>query len=91
MSLKNVGATFQRAMSFYFHDLRYIDEAYLNDLASHSHKISNHPTYLQLIFEQCRYYQICLNPNKCSFYVASRRLLGFIVSIKGIMVDLLDY
>jgi hypothetical protein len=32
--LKNVGATFQRAMSFSFHDLKHIVEAYLDDLAS---------------------------------------------------------
>jgi hypothetical protein len=32
--LKNVGATFQWAMSFYFHDLRHIVKAYLDDLAS---------------------------------------------------------
>jgi hypothetical protein len=32
--LKNVGAMFQRAMSFYFHDLKHIFEDYLNDLAS---------------------------------------------------------
>jgi hypothetical protein len=32
--LKNVGATFQRAMYFSFHDLRHIVEAYLDDLAS---------------------------------------------------------
>jgi hypothetical protein len=41
--LKNVGATFQRAMSFDFHDLKHIVEVYLDDLASCSHKRSNHP------------------------------------------------
>jgi hypothetical protein len=30
--LKNVGATFQQAMSFSFHDLKHIVEAYLDDL-----------------------------------------------------------
>jgi hypothetical protein len=32
--LKNAGATFQWAMSFSFHDLKHIVEAYLDDLAS---------------------------------------------------------
>jgi hypothetical protein len=32
--LKNVGATFQWAMYFSFHDLRHIVEAYLDDIAS---------------------------------------------------------
>ena len=34
--LKNVGATFQRAKSYAFHDIKHIIEAYLNDLAAHS-------------------------------------------------------
>jgi hypothetical protein len=41
--LKNVGATFQQAMSFSFHNLKHIVEAYLDDLASRSHKRSGHP------------------------------------------------
>ena len=32
--LKNVGATFQRAMSFSFHNLKHIVKAYLDDLES---------------------------------------------------------
>jgi hypothetical protein len=85
--LKNVGATFQCTMSFYFHDLRHIFEVYLDDLASHSFKRSDHPTHLRLIFEQCRYYRIRLNHNKCSFYMTSGHLLGFILLTSGIMVD----
>jgi hypothetical protein len=85
--LKNVGATFQWAMSFYFHDLKHIVEAYLNDLVSRSHKRDDHPAHLRLIFERCHYYRICLNPNKCIFCVTSGHLLGFIVSTIGIMVD----
>jgi hypothetical protein len=85
--LKNVGATFQRAMSFVFHDLKHIFEAYLYDLASCSRKRKDHPTHLRLIFERCRYFQIRLNPNKCRFCVTSGCLLGFIVSTMGIMVD----
>jgi hypothetical protein len=85
--LKNAGATFQRAMSFAFHDLKHIVEAYLDDLASRSCKRKDHPTHLRLIFERCRYFRIRLNPNKCSFCVTSGCLLGFIVSTTGIMVD----
>jgi hypothetical protein len=85
--LKNAGATFQRAMSFSFHDLKHIVEAYLDDLASRSRKRTDHPTHLRLIFERCRYFRIRLNPNKCSFCVTSGCLLGFIVSTTGIMVD----
>jgi hypothetical protein len=85
--LKNAGATFQRTMYFAFHDLKHIVEAYLDDLASRSQTRMDHPMHLQLIFEHCRYFRIRLNPNKCIFCVTSRRLLGFIVSTIGIMVD----
>ena len=34
--LKNVGATFQRAMSYAFHDIKHVIEAYLDDLTSRS-------------------------------------------------------
>jgi hypothetical protein len=74
-------------MSFAFHDLKYIVEAYLDDLASRSRKRKDHPTHLRLIFECCRYFRIRLNPNKWIFCVTSGRLLGFIISTMGIMVD----
>jgi hypothetical protein len=85
--IKNVGATFQWAMSFSFHDLKHIVEAYLDDLASQSRKRMDHPTHLLLIFEHCHCFRIRLNPNKCIFCITSRLLLGFIVSTIGIMVD----
>jgi len=40
--LKNVGATFQHAMSYYFHDLVHIILAYLDDLTAHSKLQSQH-------------------------------------------------
>ena len=35
-SLKNVAATFQRAMSYAFHDIKHIVEPYIDDLPAHS-------------------------------------------------------
>ena len=86
---KNAGATFQQAMNFSFHDIRTIVKPYLDDLPTHSHKRIDHPDDLRLIFERCRHYKIRLHPHKCVFYVDLGRLLGFIVSNKGIQVDLL--
>jgi hypothetical protein len=85
--LKNVGATFQWAMSFSFHGLKHLVEAYLDDLASRYHKRKYNPTHLRLIFEQCRYFRIRLNPNKFIFCITSGHFLGFIVLTTGIMVD----
>jgi hypothetical protein len=84
--LKNVGATFQCTMTFTFHGLKHIVEAYLNDLAAQSRKRVNHVTHLRLVFERCRYYRIWLNPHKCIFFIRSGRLLGFLVFETGIMV-----
>jgi hypothetical protein len=41
-SLKNVGATFQRAMTYIFHDLAAIILAYLDDLIARSKKRTKH-------------------------------------------------
>ena len=45
-SLKSVRATFQRAMTFSFHDLKNIIEVYLDDLAAHSLLRVHHPYHL---------------------------------------------
>ena len=82
--LKNGRETFQRAMNFSFHDIKAIVKPYLDDFPPHSRKRIQHPDHLQLIFERCRYYKIHLNPHKCVFCVESGRLLGFIVSSRGI-------
>jgi hypothetical protein len=85
--LKNVGATFQWAMSYSFHDIKHIVEAYLDDLVARSQSHVDHPSHLHVVFTRCWYYNIHLNPHKCIFCVISRILLGFIMSKFGIMVD----
>ena len=85
--LKNVGATFQRAMTLIFHDLKSIIEVFLDDLANHSRMRMRHPYHLRLVFEICWNYSVRLNPHKCIFCVKSGCLLGFIVSKEGIRVD----
>jgi hypothetical protein len=85
--LKNAGATFQRAMSYAFHDIKHIVQPYLDDLPAHSLRRADHPNHLRAIFVRCRFYHIRLNPHKCVFCVESGRLLSFIVSRHGIRVD----
>jgi hypothetical protein len=69
--LNNVGATFQRTMSYDFHDIKHIVQPYLDDLPVHSMHRQDHSTYLRAIFLRCRYYRIRLNPHKCIFCVES--------------------
>jgi hypothetical protein len=85
--LKNVGATFQWAMSYAFHDIKHIIEPYLDDFPAHSTHRRDHIGHLRAIFLRCRFYNIRLNPHKCIFIVESGRLLNFIVSKDGIRVD----
>jgi hypothetical protein len=76
-------------MSFSFHDLKNIVEAYLNDITTKSCNRVDHSTHLRLVFERCHYYRIRLNPHKCIFCIRLGRLLGFLVFETGIMVDTL--
>ena len=46
-----------------------------------------HVEHFLKLFQHLRKYKLRLNPNKCTFGVRSGKLLGFIVSEKGIEVD----
>uniref|UniRef100_A0A2N9IQN8 RNase H type-1 domain-containing protein n=1 Tax=Fagus sylvatica TaxID=28930 RepID=A0A2N9IQN8_FAGSY len=47
----------------------------------------DHLTDLRKLFQRLKKYQLRLNPNKCAFGVTSGKLLGFIVSGRGIEID----
>ena len=84
----NVGATFQRATDIYFHGLIGRNAVvYLDDITIFSKKREEHAFHLKHIFERCRKYGISLNPKKCVFAVTEGKLLGHIVSKKGISID----
>ena len=85
--LKNVGATFQCAMSYAFHNIWHIVQPYLDDLPVHSTKKQDHQKHLREIFLCCRHYHICLNPHKCVFCIESGKVLGFFISKEGIYLD----
>ena len=51
--LKNVEATFQRAMSYALHDIKKTIEVYLYDLTSKSRRRDEHCAHLCVIFIQC--------------------------------------
>ena len=87
--LINVGATLQRAMDIDFRSLigRSV-VVYLNDVTIFSKKREEHEFHLKQIFECCRKYGISLNPRKCVFAVIEGKILGHVVSKKGISIDL---
>jgi hypothetical protein len=83
--LKNAGATYQRAIQACFkRQLNKNVEAYMDDVVV---KIRNSKTLianLEETFASLREYRWKLNPNKCVFGVPSGKLLGFIISHRGI-------
>ena len=62
--------------------------AYLDDVTIFSKKREEHTFHLKQIFKRCRKYGISLNPRKCVFVVIEGKLLGHVVSKKGISIDL---
>ena len=86
--LKNAGSTYQRATTTLFHDMMHRDvEVYVDDVIMKSRDRADHLAALQRFFERIRRFRLRLNPKKCTFGVTSGKLLGHIVSERGIEVD----
>ncbi|WJZ81167.1 hypothetical protein VitviT2T_001021 [Vitis vinifera] len=86
--LKNTRATCQRAATTLFHDMMHRDvEVYVDDLIVKSRDRSDHLAALERFFERIRQFILRLNPEKCTFGVTSGKLLGYMVSERGIKVD----
>jgi len=86
--LKNVGATFQRAMDIAFskeiHDFLVI---YLDDITVFSKSDQQHLDHLRQVFTKCRKYGISRNPKISLFGLEEGKLLGHIISKDGIRID----
>ena len=86
--LKNAGATYQRAMITLFNDMMHKEiETYVDDLIAKSREGESHIKNLRKLFERLRKFQLKLNPATCTFGATFEKLLGFIVSRRGIEVD----
>ena len=86
--LKNVGATYQRAATTLLHDLIHKEvEVYVDDMIVKSKDHEGHIPTLRKFFERIQFYKLLLNLKKCIFGVTSEKLLGFMVSQRGIEVD----
>ena len=71
-----------------FHDMRHKEiEVYVDDMIAKSQGEDEHIINLKKLFERLRKFQLKLNPIKCTFGVTSGKLLGFVVSKKGIEID----
>ena len=71
-----------------FHDMIHKEiEVYVDDMIAKSKTKKELLVNLRKLFHKLRKYQLRLNPAKCTFGVKSGKLLGFVVSQKGIEVD----
>ncbi|KAM1789773.1 hypothetical protein ACFX12_033900 [Malus domestica] len=87
-SLKNAGATYQRAMNTIFHDLiGTIVEVYIDDVVIKSKRRQTHLDDLRQAFLRMRQHNLKMNPAKCAFGVSAGNFLGFLVHHHGIEVD----
>jgi hypothetical protein len=83
--LKNAGATYQRAIQMCFADQLHRNvEAYVDDVVIKTREFNDLIADLEETFSSLRSFRWKLNPTKCVFGVPSGKLLGFIVSNRGI-------
>jgi hypothetical protein len=86
--LKNVDATYQRMVTALRHDMVHKEvEVYVDDMIVKPVTRDEHITNLRKFFERIKKYKLRLNPNNCTFEVIAGKLLGHMVSRRGIEVD----
>ena len=75
-------------MVILFHDMIHKEiEVYVDDMNAKFKNEEDHIQILRKLFDRLRKYHLKLNPAKCSFGVKFGKLLGFVISNKGIEVN----
>ena len=83
--LKNAGATYQRLVNKMFSkQLGRTMEVYIDDMLVKSSRSNDHVLQLQECFNILNKFRMKLNPTKCTFEVASREFLGYLMTERGI-------
>ena len=62
-------------------------EDYVDDILAKYRTREEHLPILEKIFTHLKTFKVRLKPKKCAFDIKSGKLLGYIVSAKGIEVD----
>lgn len=74
--LKNVGATYQRAMVTLFHDMKHKEiEVYVDDIISESKTEEDHVEYLLKLFQHLKKIQTPLEPKQMHIWGPIRKAL----------------
>jgi hypothetical protein len=87
--LKNGGATYQKCIHIILEpQIGRNVEAYIDDVVVKSKKLGDLLDDLKENFDDLHKYKMMLNPKKCVFGVSSIKLLGYMISSRGIDVNL---
>ena len=83
--LKNAGATYQRMMQACLKDqIGWNVQEYVDDIVVKTYQTNTLLEDLHETFEALNRYRIKLNPKKCVFGVPAGKLLGYMVSARGV-------
>ena len=87
--LKNAGATYQRLMNKMFaHQIGRNVQVYVDDMLVKSLRKDDHLDDFRETFDTLRLYNMKLNPYKYAFEVTIGKFFGFMVSQRGIEINL---
>ena len=87
--LKNAGSTYQKMMTRMFEpQLGKSIEIYVDDMVVKSKVVSEHLGDLGSTFDVLRKHKLLLNASKCSFGMGSDKFLGYMVTYRGMEVNL---
>jgi hypothetical protein len=86
--LKNMGARYQQCMQCCFKwQIGPNLEVYVDDIIVKSRKSSSPILDLEETFNDLRWFNIKMNTEKCTFRVPRGKLLGYIITERGIKVN----
>jgi len=87
--LKNAEATYQRMMTRMFRDMigRMI-KVYIDNMVVKNKQEARHIEDFQGVFEVLRQHKLRHNANKCAFGVEAGKFLGYLITNRGIEVNL---
>ena len=87
--LKNAEATYQRMTTRMFRDkIGCTVEVYIDDMVVKSKQEVRHVEDLQGVFEVFRQHKLRLNAEKCAFGVGVGKFLGYLITNRGIKVNI---
>ena len=83
-----MGVTYQRMATAMLHDMMHNEvEVYVDDMIVKFKERKGHIINLREFFKRIKEYRLILNPQKCTFRATAGKLLGFLVSDRGIEVN----